>query len=115
MAEKKDRRSPERQPHTLQLLRRLSVLAFAASLAILFAPRLLAYFGLIGPSAQDRVAEAERMLRAAESYGASPDAGPLAAAQQELESARRLAAAGNDREAKAAALRAIAQATDAQA
>lgn len=112
---KTDRRSPERQPHTLQLLRRLSALAFLAALAILLAPRLLAYFGLIGPSAQDRIAEAERMLRAAESYGASPDTGPLAAARQELEAARKLNAAGSHREARAAALRAVAQATQAQA
>ena len=54
------------------------------------------------------------MLRAAESYGASPDAGSLAAARQQLESARSLASAGNDREAKAAALRAIGLATEAQ-
>jgi hypothetical protein len=110
-----DRRSPERQPHTLQLLRRVAACAFAASLVILAAPRLLAYLGLIGPSAQDRIAEAEGMVRTAEAYGAAADAGAMAAAHHELESARRLAAAGRDRDAKRAARRAVARATEAQA
>lgn len=110
-----ERRSPERQPHTLTLLRRLSALALATSVILLVAPRLLAYFGLIGPSVEDRIAEAERAVRAAESYGAKPDATALAAARQELETARRHAAEGNPRAARAAAARAGERAKEAQA
>src|SRR5918994_5721730 len=110
-----ERRSPERQRHTLQLLRRLSALAVATALVLLVAPRLLAFLGLIGPSAQDRITEAERALRAAESYGARPDSAEMAAARQALEDARRLAAAGRGRGARGAARRATARATEAQA
>jgi hypothetical protein len=115
MEKPSDRRSPERQPHTLHLLRRVAAGAFAAALAVLVAPRLLSYFGVIGPSAQDRIAEAERMVRAAQTYGATPEVGPLAAARQELETARRAAAAGDPHEAKRAARRALARAAEAQA
>ncbi|HVR69873.1 MAG TPA: hypothetical protein VMT87_03430 [Vicinamibacteria bacterium] len=115
MNKAKERRSPERQPHTLRLLRRLSALALAAAVVLLVAPWLLAYFGLIGPTAPERIAEAERMLRTAESYGARSDWAPVAEARQELEAARRLAAAGDDRAARRAALRATRRATEAQA
>jgi hypothetical protein len=110
-----ERRSPERQPHTLRLLRRLSGVALAAALLLLLAPRVLDHFGLIGPSAEDRIAEAERAVRAAESYGARPDWPSVAGARQELEAARRLAAQGNHRLARRAARRAMDRATEAQA
>lgn len=110
-----ERRSPERGRHTLQLLRRLSALSLAIALILLVAPRLLAYFGLIGPSVEDRIAEAERAVRAAESYGAKPDATALAAARQELATARRHASEGHPRAARAAAARAGERAREAQA
>jgi hypothetical protein len=110
-----ERRSPERERHTLTLLRRLSALALAATVILLLAPRLLAYFGLIGPSVGDRIAEAERAVRAAESYGARPDHAALVAAREELDSARRLAREGQDRAARRAARQATARATEAQA
>jgi hypothetical protein len=93
----------------------VSVLALVASALLLATPRVLVYFGLIGPSARDRIAEAERMVRAAESYGATSEGAALAAARQELETARRQVAAGNGRAAREAAGRAVAKATDAQA
>lgn len=110
-----ERRSPERQPHTLRLLRRLSALALASALILAVAPRLLAYLGLIGPTAADRIGEAERAITAAESYGAAPRAPALLAARQQLTAARRLAAEGRDREAREAAMSAAAKATEAQA
>jgi hypothetical protein len=110
-----DRRSPERQPHTLQLLRRLSALALALTLLLLIAPRLLGYFGLIGPTAGDRIAEAERTMRTAASYGARPEWPPMAEARKELETAQKLAAAGDHRAARGAALRATQRASEAQA
>jgi len=110
-----ERRSPDRERHTLRLLRRLSVLALAATVVLLVGPRLLAFFGLIGPSVQDRIAEAERALRAAESYGARPDSPAMLSARQEVEAARRLAGQGSDRAARHAAQRAQARATEAQA
>ena len=109
-----ERRSPERQPHTMQLLRRLSVTALVLAAAILVAPRALHELGLIGPTAEDRIAEAERAVRAAESYGATGDAPALAAARREIEEARRLKAAGDERGGRAAALRAVARASEAQ-
>jgi hypothetical protein len=110
-----ERRSPERERHTLTLLRRLSTLALAIAGVLLVGPRLLAYFGVIGPSVQDRIAEAERAMHAAESYGARPDSAAMVAARQELETARRLAGQGRDRAARQAAQRARARATEAQA
>jgi len=110
-----ERRSPERQPHTLRLLRRLSALALALAGLLLLAPRVLGYLGLIGPTAEDRIAEAERAMRAAESYGAREDWAPLGGARQELETARRLAAEGDHRGARQAALRATDWASEAQA
>ena len=90
-----ERRSPERQPHTMALLRRLSVLALVLAGAILLAPRVLDYLGLIGPTAEDRIAEAERAVRTAESYGARADAPAMLAARKEIEEARRLRQAGD--------------------
>ena len=110
-----ERRSPERQPHTLRLLRRLSALALVLSVLLLLAPRLLGHFGLIGPTAEERIAEAERAVRAAESYGARADWKPMAGAREEIEAARRLAAQGDHRAARRAALRATDRATEAQA
>jgi hypothetical protein len=110
-----ERRSPERQPHTLRLLRRLSALAVALAVLLLLSPRILGYFGLIGPTAEDRIAEAERTMRAAESYGAREDWAAMAAARKELEAARRLAREGDHRGARAAALRATDRANEAQA
>jgi hypothetical protein len=110
-----ERRSPERQPHTLRLLRRLSALALVLSVLLLLTPRLLGHFGLIGPTAEERIAEAERALRAAESYGARADWKPMAGAREEIEAARRLAAQGDHRAARRAALRAAERATEAQA
>jgi hypothetical protein len=110
-----ERRSPERQPHTLRLLRRLSVLALVASVVLLLAPRLLGYLGLIGPSVADRIGEAERTLRAAEAYGARAEWESVAEARRELETARRAAAAGDEHGARRAARRAGRSATEAQA
>jgi hypothetical protein len=110
-----ERRSPERQPHTMALLRRLSASALALAAVILIAPRVLDYLGLIGPSAETRIAEAERAVKTAESYGATADAPAMAAAHRELQEARRLKAAGDERGGRAAALRAVARASEAQA
>ena len=110
-----ERRSPERQPHTMRLLRRLSATALGLAIVILVAPRVLNYLGLIGPTAEDRIAEAERAVRTAESYGASVDAPAMAAARRELDEARRLKTAGDERGGRAAALRAVARASEAQA
>jgi hypothetical protein len=99
----------------MQLLRRLSVTALVLAGVILAAPRVLHELGLIGPTAEDRIAEAERAVRAAESYGATAEAPAMAAAQREIQEARRLKAAGDERGGRAAALRAVARASEAQA
>lgn len=110
-----ERRSPERQPHTMRLLRRLSAIALGLAVAILLAPRVLDYLGLIGPTAEDRIAEAERAVRTAESYGARADAPAMLAARKEIDQARRLKQAGDERGGRVAALRAVARASEAQA
>ena len=99
----------------MKLLRRLSATALVLAVLILLAPRVLDYLGLIGPTAADRIAEAERAVRTAESYGATAEAPGMAAARREMEEARRLAAAGDERGGRAAALRAVARASVAQA
>ena len=110
-----ERRSPERQPHTMRLLRRLSATALVAAGVILVAPRLLGNLGVIGPTADQRIAEGEGAVRAAESYGAGASTPALAAARKELEEARRLKTAGDERGAREAALRAVERASEAQA
>lgn len=110
-----ERRSPERQPHTLQLLRTVAALALLATVVLLATPRLLAYLGLIGPTAAERIAEAEQAIETARSYGARPESSALSSARAEVETARRLAREGHDRAARLAARRAVRHANAAQA
>ena len=95
-----DRRRPDRRVFVIQLLRRLTIYALAASAAIWAVPRLLVEFGAIGPTPEETIATAERALEAARTYGATPDIQTFVAAQKELERARALAAQGRGREAR---------------
>ena len=109
-----DRRRPDRRVFVIQLLRRLTIYALAASVAIWAVPRLLVEFGVIGPTPEETIATAERALEAARTYGATPDIQAFAAAQKELERARALAAQGKGREARHASKHAQKLAVEAQ-
>jgi hypothetical protein len=109
-----DRRRPDRRVFVIQLLRRLTIYALAASVAIWAVPRLLVEFGVIGPTPEETIATAERALEAARTYGATPDIQAFAAAQKELERARALAAQEKGREARHASKQAQKLAVEAQ-
>jgi hypothetical protein len=101
-----ERRKPERRRVAVLLLRRIAIVAVVVSLLLWLAPRVLTELGVLGPSAEDRIAAAERTLRAAESYGASPATPGYAAAGQALAAARSQLAAGRQRDARRQARRA---------
>src|SRR5919198_3396025 len=110
-----ERRSPERGRHLLRLMRRIAAFCLVIAIALVAGPRVLVYLGVLGPTAQDRIAEAERAIQTARSYGARPDLPSLARARDQLDTARRLAAQGHDRAAREAAREAVRTATQAQA
>ncbi len=101
-----ERRKPERRRVAVLLLRRIAIVAVVVSLLLWLAPRVLTELGVLGPSAEDRIAAAERTLRAAESYGASPATPGYAAAGQARADARSQLAAGVQRDARRQARRA---------
>jgi hypothetical protein len=114
MASPLERRSPERQRHLLGLLRRIAMFSLLLSLALLLAPVVGTEFGWLGPSVADRIAEAERAMQVARSYGADDTLAPVKAAESELHSAREEAAQGKHRAARHAAARAAEHAVEAQ-
>lgn len=101
-------------PVALQLLRRVAALSLVLALAIAVAPRALRELGLIGPEAGEALLTAERACEAARTYGATEADPAYGAAQRDLASARALLAKGDEREARAAAERAVEQAIVAQ-
>ena len=101
-------------PFTVQVLRRVAVLAGLAALALAVTPWALRWAGLLGPSPEQDVAAASRSLQAARSFGASRDDPALEAAEGELARARELLAAGRRRAARMAAHRAEELAIQAQ-
>jgi len=107
---------PERKRIGLHLLKRLTIVAVALTVAALVVPTLLARFGLWGPSFPERLSEAERAVSAARHYGAREgDAAPdLAAALREIEHAQGLRKIGKHRQARLAASRALDHAIRAQ-
>jgi hypothetical protein len=109
-----ERRHPERKRHTLRLLRQIATLALLAALALWTLPRLLFYLGLLGPSDEERIAQAARAVDAARAYGATPDIPAYAAAQGELERARRARTEGRGSETRRAAAASAEHAVEAQ-
>lgn len=108
------RRKPDRRRVFVLLLRRIAIGAVAASLALWIAPRVLVEMGLLGPSVEERIGAAERTLRAAESYGATPATPSYGEATKSLQAARAILAQGRSRDARRAAERASALAIEAQ-
>ena len=109
-----ERRRPDREKFVLRFLRRIAVLALVLSVALWAVPRLLVEFGVLGPTAEERIDEALRAIAAARAYGGGAGLTPLKAADDEVARARALAQQGREREARHAAMRATTSAIEAQ-
>ena len=114
MDDRVERRRPDRHQFALVLLRRIAVLALVLSVALWAVPRLLVEFGVLGPTAQERIDEAGRAIATARAYGGGAGLAPLKAAEDEVARARGLAQQGREREARHAARRATTSAIEAQ-
>jgi hypothetical protein len=101
-------------PLLLNFLRRIAALSLILALFLAVGPRVLTELGLYGPPVDELVAAAARAVEAARVYGATESLPAYAAAQHELDSARRLAQGGRRREARHAAARASERALVAQ-
>lgn len=114
MDERVERRRPDRHQFALRLLRRLAVLLLVVSVALWAVPRLLVEFGVLGPTAQERIAEAQRAIATARAYGGSEGLAPLRAAEEGVVRASALAQQGHERDARRAAVLATSSAIEAQ-
>lgn len=114
MEERIERRRPDREKFALRLLRRIAALALVLSVALWAVPRLLVEFGVLGPTAQERIDEAVRAVATARAYGGAAGLAPLKTAEDEIARARALAQQGRERDARHAAARATTAAIEAQ-
>jgi hypothetical protein len=114
MDDRVERRRPDRHQFALRLLRRSAILALALAAALWAVPRLLVEFGVLGPTAEDRIGEAYRAIATARAYGAGPGQAALQAAESEVARAAELQRQGHEREARHAARAAAASAVEAQ-
>ena len=101
-------------PLALQLLRRIAGYALVFALLLWAAPKLLGGLGLFGPSLDDEIATAERLLHAAKSYGASEAEPAYARAAQALQRAREASSRNERWQARRAIAEARESAIDAQ-
>lgn len=102
------------RPLALHLLRRAALYALLAAGLLLFVPRLLTEFGVMGENAAVAVERAGRAVEAARAYGATTDMAALRDAERQLQSARELVRRGEKREARRVAAAATTQAVEAQ-
>ena len=102
------------RPLALHLLRRAGLYALLAAGLLLFVPRLLTEFGVMGEDASLAVERAGRAVEAARAYGATADMAALREADRQLQSARELVRRGEKREARRLAAAATGQAVEAQ-
>ena len=102
------------RPLALHLLRRAALYAFVAAALLVFVPRLLTEFGVMGEAAPVAVERAGRAVGAARAYGATTDLAALREAERQLQAARDLVSRGENREARRAAAAATSQAVEAQ-
>jgi len=114
MDERVERRRPDRQQFVLRFLRRIAVAALVLAVAVWAVPRALVEFGLLGPTAHDRIDEAGRAIATARAYGGTGELPALKAAEERVANARALAGQGKEREARREAARATAEAIEAQ-
>jgi hypothetical protein len=113
MESRVERRRPDRHLVALRLLKGIAVISFVVSLTLWVVPPVLSYLGVIGPSPEESVQNADRAIKVARTYGGAnlPD---FQKAEHERDRARELARAGQGREARKAAEKATAFAIDAQ-
>jgi hypothetical protein len=102
------------RPLALHLLRRAALYAFLAAALLLFVPRLLTEFGVMGEDAAVAVERAGGAVAAARAYGATTDMAALREAERQLQAARELVRRGETREARRVATTATGQAVEAQ-
>jgi hypothetical protein len=102
------------RPLALHLLRRAALYALVAAGLLLFVPRLLLEFGVLGEDAAVAVERAGRAVEAARAYGATPEMPAMREAERQLQAARDLVRKGEKREARRAAAATTAQAVEAQ-
>jgi hypothetical protein len=114
MDDRVERRRPDRHQFALRLLRRLAILLLVVAVALWGLPRLLVEFGVLGPTAEDRIGEARRAIATARAYGAVDALAPLKAAEDGVARAGTLVQQGKEREARRAAVEATASAIEAQ-
>jgi hypothetical protein len=113
MSSQVERRRPDRHLVALRLMRRIAILALVISAALWIVPRVLTELGMMGPTPEEGVANADRALGAARTYGAA-SLPVFQKAEHERDRARELAQSGHTREARRAAEEATALATEAQ-
>jgi hypothetical protein len=113
MSSRVERRRPDRHLVALRLLRRIAIVAIVVSALLWVVPPVLTELGVIGPRPEECILTADRAIAAARTYGAAsiPD---FQKAEHERDQARELARKGQGREARRAAERATALATEAQ-
>ena len=108
-----ERRRPDRHLVAVRLLRGIAVAALLSSLLLWIVPRVLTELGVLGPSPQEYVDEADRAINVARTYGAV-SLTVFQKAEHERDRARDLVKAGRGREARRAAEQAMAYAIEAQ-
>ena len=72
-------------PRLIQFLKRLTAVALVLAVFLLVAPRLLTEVGVLGPTVEERIAQAAAAIEAARGYGATEELAAFAAARRELE------------------------------
>jgi hypothetical protein len=87
-------------PLALALLRRATTFALLLAVLLAVVPRVLGFFGLIGPSLDEEIAGVERSLAAAQAYGALESEENYARARATLAAARELQGRGERLQAR---------------
>jgi len=108
-----ERRRPDRHLVAVRLLRGIAVTALVCSLLLWVVPRVLIEMGMLGPTSEDYVEDADSAIRVARSYGAV-SLPVFQKAEQERDQAREFVRTGQRREARRAAEQARADAVEAQ-
>jgi hypothetical protein len=108
-----ERRRPDRHLVALRLLRAIAIAALVISAALWVVPPVLTELGMIGPSPEELIENADRAIAVARTYGAAslPD---FQKAEHERDRARELVRAGQAREARKVAKKATEYAIEAQ-
>jgi hypothetical protein len=113
MNDQVERRRPDRHLVAVRLLRGIAVAALISSVLLWIVPRVLTELGVLGPSPQEYVDDADRAINVARTYGAV-SLPVFQKAEHERDRALEMVRTGQRREARHAAERAMAFAIEAQ-